>query len=678
LHQGLVPISNVAFTVGTAPERQDRWGAAVFAAGCLALVVLLAWPSVGAFITRAMPPEVDDALFYLVRGQYLLECPRQDCVGTESIRVELTEKTGQPSVDVDRAYHRFVVLGIHSPIHMGVLAGLRSLGLDWMTAYWLFVFTGIGLIAAGVCIWLHNIFGPGPAGLGALLVGTTYFVGQGFAWIVPSSVTVGLTLLTAGLAARGRAMALAVAILIWLIVFMHVSGRGYAVLVALIYIAAVVPERRLRAYYPVISGLAAVALYTALPFIVARPDFRIPFGMEGITDNPLDIIINNVIETMRVTFRTTSIAGGLIPMLAVTVVGVFLVSPQRRRPLATMLVAAGGLCVFSLFHLSPRIPAELFARVWILVAVPMTGCAALVLWRAVPAVLVSRGDLWALWHESLWDARRLLTSAGWRLAAAFAVAVLVIGATLHVLVGLYAVERLRVMISARHDFAFEREQPPRLIADGCGTVWYSRAEALHVYWLYGALRCRSLIDIGLDGRAMAARGELSHAVAFNPMAQFKNWQPLRNGEPFTIRNDVLIGDGCVAPDENAHVHVRLRVTGSEAPVKVSHDGTLRRLAVTRDPQWFDLGPIPAGGTIVLDAERGSVVIGGIRRGVPGALAWPWDQGLTAEFVRDIPHQSRNAVVERFRSVNQFPFGRCLDIMDDRGFTMLARVRPKVP
>ena len=63
---------------------------AVFIAGCVALVLLLYWPSIGASLTRAMPPEVDDALFYLVRGQYLLECPRQDCAGTESIRAELT------------------------------------------------------------------------------------------------------------------------------------------------------------------------------------------------------------------------------------------------------------------------------------------------------------------------------------------------------------------------------------------------------------------------------------------------------------------------------------------------------------------------------------------------------------------------------------------------------------
>jgi hypothetical protein len=421
-----------------------------------------------------------------------------------------------------------------------------------------------------------------------------------------------------------------------------------------------------------------VALYTALPFIVSRPDFRIPFGMEGITENPVDVIISNVIETLRVTFRTTSIAGGFVPMLAVTIIGALLVPPERRRPLVMMLVAAGGLCVFSLFHLSPRIPAELFARVWIFVAVTMTGCAALVLWRGVPAFAVSRGDLWALWREPLWDARLLLTSAGWRLAAAIAVGALALGAIIHVLVGLYAVERLRVMIAARHDFVFERQQPAMLVADGCGTVYYSRAEALHVYWLYGALRCRSLIDIGLDGKTMAAQGVFSHAVAFNPMAQFKNWQPLKRGEPFTIRNDLLADEGCAAPDEKAGVRVRLRALGSDAAVKVSQGGVMRKLNVTGDPRWFDLGPLAAGATVVLGPESGSAAIGGIRRGTPGALSWPWDQGLTAEFVRDIPHQSRTNVVERYRSVNQFPFGRCLDIMDDRGFTMLARVKPKEP
>jgi hypothetical protein len=305
----------------------------------------------------------------------------------------------------------------------------------------------------------------------------------------------------------------------------------------------------------------------------------------------------------------------------------------------------------------------------------MTGCAALVLWRAVPVLMISRSDLSALWREPLWDAQRLLTPAGWRIAAAIAGVVLALGAVIHVLIGLYAVERLRVMIAARHDFAFEREQPQQLVADGCKAVLYSRAEALHVYWLYGALRCRSLIDIGLDGKAMAARGEISHAVAFNPMAQFKNWQPLKRGEPFAIRNEVVSGEGCAAPDEKSNVHVRLRAQGGDAIVKASQGGASRTLAVTGDPQWFDLGSLWSG-AIALEMERGAAAIGGIRRGVPGPLSWPWDQGLTAEFVRDIPHQSRTNVVERFRSVNQYPFGRCLDIMDDRGFTMLARVKAK--
>ena len=655
------------------PLRNER---GCFWIGCALLVLLLAWPNVGAFLARAMPPEVDDSLFYLVRGQYLLECPRQDCAGTESIRAELTEKTGRPEADTDRAYHRFVVLGIHAPIHMAFLATLRLAGLDWITAYWMFVFAGIGVIAAGVCVWLRSVFGPGPAGIGAVLVGTTYFVGQGFIWIVPSSVTIGLTLLASGLAARGRQMALPIAILLWLIVFLHVSGRGYAVLVSLIYIAAILPTRRWSDLYPVVSGIAAVGLYTALPFIVERPDFRIPFGMEALTANPLDVIIANMIETMRVTFRTTSIAGGFVPMLAVTIIAALMLPPERRKPMAMMLIAAGGLCVFSLFHISPRIPAELFARVWIFVAVTMTGCAALVLWRAVPLLAVSRGDLWSLGRETMADARRLLTADGWRLLAAVAIVLLAVGALMHALVGLYVVERARVMITARHDFSFERQQPSLMTGDRCGTVFYSRAEALHAYWLYGALRCRSVIDIGLERKALAESRDISHAVAFNPMAQFQNWQPLRKGDPFTIRNDAVSGDRCAARDEKENLHVRLRAASGGAVIKIVRNGAERTVSVSRDAQWIDLGPLNSRGEIVLQADRGAVAIGGLRRGAPGALAWPWDQGLAIEFVRDIPHQSRTKLIEQFRSINHFPFGRCLQMMDDRGFTMLARVQPR--
>src|SRR5262249_4771684 len=158
-----------------------------------------------------------------------------------------------------------------------------------------------------------------------------------------------------------------VAALLWVIVFMHVTGRGVAVIAMLTYLASVgVPWTR-RDWIPTVSGIAAILFYTALPFLFDRPDFRIPFGMEAIQDNPVDVIILNIVETIRVTFRTTSIAGGFIPMLAVTVVAALMLPPAQRRPLAAMLIAAGGLCVFSLFHISPRIPAELFARIWIFV-----------------------------------------------------------------------------------------------------------------------------------------------------------------------------------------------------------------------------------------------------------------------------------------------------------------------
>jgi hypothetical protein len=623
-----------------------------------------------------MPPEVDDSLVYLLRGQYVIECPRQDCVGAETIRAQVTERTNNPDIDVSRALHRFVSFGIHAPLHAVFLAVLHKVGADWMTAYWIGVFVGIGLIASGVSLWLRAVFGEGAAGVASLMVGTTYFVGHGFLWIVPSNVAIGLGFLTAGLAVQlGRKASLWVAALLWVVVFMHLTGRGIAAIVVLTYLASTGPPWSRRDWYPVCSGVAAMAIYTALPFIFERPDFRIPFGTEGFVGNPLGVIILNVVETLRVTLRTTLIAGGFVPMLAAAVVAYFILPAERRRPMAAMLLAAGGLCIVSLFHISPRIPAELFARFWIFLAVTMTGSAALVLWRAIPLISLERGDLRALWRDPLWDSTRLLSPRGWRLVGVLALTVLAAGALVHVLAGLYFIERARVMMTVRHDFAFERQQPALMLADRCGTIYYSGAEVLHAYWLYGGLRCRSIIDIGLDRAALARTTDVSHAVVFNRMAQFQNWHPLRAGEIFTIRSSAESGPGCsVAVETSASVVAHLRAAKVRAIMTIRRGGAERRVTIDTTPQWIDLGPLGlADSGIVLRTEVGVVAIGGLRRSQPGMLNWPWDQGLTIDFIRDIPHQSRRHIEERFRTMNHFPFGRCVEVMDDRGFTVLARV-----
>jgi hypothetical protein len=647
----------------------------VFVIGVLALLVLMAWPTVGSLPTRAMPPEVDDTLFYLLRGQYLLECPREDCIGAETIRAEFDKMIAEHRGNYEPSYQKFVFFSIHAPLHVAFIGALRTLGLDWMTAQWAFIIAGIVIITCGIALWLRSAFGEGPAGLAALLVGTTYFVGQGLIWIVPSNVALGLGLLACGLAVSlQRRAAVWLAILFWMIVFMHVTGRGIAVLAMATYVIAIGPPWQRRDLVPLLSGILAIGLYTALPLIFSRPDFHTPFGYEGFTGNPLDVIIGNIIETDRVTLRTTSIAGGFIGMAVVAVIALIALPPGRRRPVAAFLVLGAGFCVLSLVHINPRIPAELFARLWVLIAVTLTGAAAFVLWKGLPYVFLKRTDVALAVNGPTNDGRAFLSSDVWRLLAAVAYVGLALGAIIHVAAGLYLIERARIMVAGRHDFAFNREQPAMLLKDGCGTVGYSRQEAVHIYWLYGAMRCKSRVAMSTE--SLSRIGDLSHAVVFSQMAQFQGWQPISSDTPFTIRNREQAVSPCTAPvDRSAPVHALLRTRKGTATVLVRNGTSQQQVTVDATPRWVDLGPLPdQNSAFVLQPGTGQAEIGGLRRGTPGNLLWPWDQGLEAEFVRDVRYQYRNAIKEPFATAAQFNAGgRCTSIMDDHGLTLLLRI-----
>ena len=64
----------------------------------------------------------------------------------------------------------------------------------------------------------------------------------------------------------------------------------------------------------------------------------------------------------------------------------------------------------------------------------------------------------------------------------------------------------------------------------------------------------------------------------------------------------------------------------------------------------------------------------MRRGEPGALHWPWDQGLELGFLRDLPHQYARRQEERFETAAVFVERPCLRVIDDRGMTVLAALQ----
>jgi hypothetical protein len=162
------------------------------------------------------------------------------------------------------------------------------------------------------------------------------------------------------------------------------------------------------------------------------------------------------------------------------------------------------------------------------------------------------------------------------------------------------------------------------------------------------------------------------------MAQFQGWQPISAGQGFTIRNSDGPASLCAGPvDRSAPVHALLRARKGTATVVVRNGASQQQVTLDATPRWIDLGSLQdARGALVLEAGTGAAEIGGLRRGAPGQLLWPWDQGLEVEFVRDIRYQSRAVIKEVFQTDAFFDLrGRCKSVMDDHGLTLLLRVAP---
>lgn len=660
-------------------ERLRKLEITVFFIGCAALALFIAWPIIGSFLYRALPVEVDDTLDYLIRGLYLIECPQLHCRGTETLLHELSQRTGIPEIDMDRSVEYWTSLIIYTPLQAVIFAALHKLGVDWFSAQWIFVFFGAALIVFSIVTWLRALFGPGPAGIAAVLVGATYFVGQGFIWISASNVALGMGFLAGGLAVSKRRGAAAwVILLCWAIAFLHVAGRGIVGAVLVTYFAAIGPPWSRRDLIAAAGIVAPVLLYTALPWIFDRPRFYIPFGHEGFSGSVLSEVLLNIVETARITFRTTEIAGGFIAFAAVGLLAFLHLPPERRRPAVASSVAFTGLCLLSLLYVYPRSPGILFARYWIPVAVTLTGASSYALWHAIPLFRFNRADIRALWQQDFRNSDGFLSPHAWRLASGSAVGLLIIGMGIHIAIGAYAFERARVMVTVRQDYGFERAQPSRAVKEGCGTIWYSRHEVMHAYWLYGAINCGSFLAIARDEDMLARISDLSHAVAMNPMAMFEGRQPIRPGDAISIKSEQAPKSNCSKIDTAYPVSVRVRAQSAHAVLSIERGGADRQIEIDREPQWIEIGVLNAEISARLSASSGTITLEGVRRQTRSdAIAWPWDEGITLNFIRNVPYQSRNEIDEHFWTAQHFGILRCVDVLDDHGFSVLARVQAQL-
>ena len=156
--------------------------------------------------TRAMLPEPDDTLPYVLRTARLEECFSSNCPAIADLREQLSPPSPDYKVGVYRAWAANA-FGTHHPVFSLVLLGLERLGMDLVTAYKVICVAGVLLFGFGFAYFLTALFGIPAAGITMMFLALKVFPDTGLNFVVPSNLTMGLWLFVLGrvINRRGRA-----------------------------------------------------------------------------------------------------------------------------------------------------------------------------------------------------------------------------------------------------------------------------------------------------------------------------------------------------------------------------------------------------------------------------------------------------------------------------------------
>ncbi len=669
------------------PARAGRlsapFGEALFALGLIVLASGQVLLSLLPTLARDVPVEADDAYTYIVKAAEMDSCFLQNCAALSALRAELQE----PTTDADlgwtryREYHRAFV--VYHPLHSAVLVGLHRFGFTWEQAYNAVAVAGAAFIAAAAGLWLRWLWGAETAGLSMLLLSVAIFPHQGLHYVVPTNLALGIGMLTWGAVARWRerfAWFLVPAALAMLA--MHPAGLLYAAIAAILLLALCLP----RPPRSVVLALATTGLVTiawqALPYLVSRPDLVVRADPAPPGWSVWQGLFGNAREAAIIVRYWLRWHGGYVGASLLLSLGLIGILPSRRRALGATATLLVGVLLVSLAQTLPRYAGELFARIWVPVAIMLTAC-------------LARGLL--LLCEAAVGRRKLPTSfepvlgRGRRLRAALVVFALAgfleqgdyfWRETSSMQTDTYA-WWIRYMTDTQQ-LSFAADQPVALLALSAPSdlVVYDGEQAMH-YFL-----SRGLLDRPAIYLPAMADTSLAHLAQNRAEARFAVvWSPLGNLGPNVRRGSLGMPPGSRLtlrssrrPDSNPSLLLKnwnrdfqrlsIRVSGDSEAVREVDLAPLeaRWVELSIDGQWCNL-------EIALDGGRAaSVAVQGIRVSPGAKTVWPWNQGVSVDYAGPGSADRRRMV--EFSPQELVPgYSGDVEVVGDGGDTVVIDLRP---
>ncbi len=649
----------------------------IFLAGLLVQIALRVYQVGVPIARREAPIETDDAYTYIIKAEQLASCPFQDCPALEDLRPQLSRPSPDPAMAWDRYREYGRAFLVYHPLHSILMNAGHAAGLSWESAYNALSIAGAAFIGCAIALWLHALLGPGPAGFGLLLTAFVLFEGgQGLNHIVPSNMALGIAMATWGaMLTQRRAAPWIVFLGIAAMLAMHPVGRLYAGVTVAAFLLTRYPERRRGGdLAAAAAGAALTAAAFALPHLVSRPELTIRPEPPPILWFKVWGYFTAVAAAARSLSSWSSTYGGPLVVTVLVAAGLARVPAWRRRAVWVFLLLLGGLATVAMFYLLPRNPANVFSRVWVGLAILLSGAMGLAAWTWLVAVL-----------DRLRRGRRPRPSLASSVTLVL-LGLLVAGATLTGVVrGGTSVLKKTERRTARHPFALDPAQPRALLQRSIPSdaVVYMDEIPMHFYITHGALGrpavyAPTLVGTPERSRWIDGNHALRFVVAWNPTTPMP-----------TARH------GGLALHAQNPLRIRASGSASRGPLRllIANPGDATRLTVARVSEgleedlvdldlqggWSGWVPLPrealaAGGELALraPADDREMIVMGVRVGADTVLSWPWDQGIELAYRGDDGEET----VAAFRTSGLFPsLDGELRVIDDAGSTVLAEILP---
>lgn len=342
---------------------------------------LVVWIAVqGSFVleplrTRALPPEADDSLAYLVRTQEMQECLTQDCPAISDLRQQIYDGSNDPDVLWQRRLASFPFPFYH-PLFSAILLLLKKYTLDLVAAYKILwglapIFFGIGF----ACL-LSALWGNAAAGLALGLLAFKVFPGSGLHYVTPANLAMGISVFVWAKIIRSHGDAP------WTLfpgsiaaMMMHPVGIIYSLISSfMIWVVAGTGNKR-KIRFVFISLLTFICLTFLVPVVFKKPNLFNILHYLGHLPGIAQLIKNFLSSTVGMLTQTVRLKEGLFGSFSlfcfITSLGLLAAPKEERKIIMGMVFVYSVFLFFALFHTDKTwSPGELFWRIGIpLVAV---------------------------------------------------------------------------------------------------------------------------------------------------------------------------------------------------------------------------------------------------------------------------------------------------------------------